>query len=215
MAISQDQTCSLEALQDWLWPDLDGDQARAACGQALHRLRKLLGLPDLVIQREGKLRLAPDKVWVDLADWETRFKLALASNATAGPGLEQLFFQFPGPLLLHERSAAWFLPVAERTRRELIELALRIGMQCKARKDAEKARTVYLRVLDFYPDSVRIYKALIQGSIEQDDVAGAIEDYSSYERTLSVSGDSTPSPELRALVQPLFARLPPKTRSDA
>ncbi|ESX83391.1 helix-turn-helix domain-containing protein [Mesorhizobium sp. M0189] len=211
LAISQGQVCPLEGLQDWLWPDLDGDQAKAACDQALHRLRKLLGQTDLVIQREGKLRLAADRVWVDLADWEARLKRALASNAVTEPELERLFLLFPGPLFLHERIAAWCLPAAERVRRDVIELAIRIGKHCEARNDPGKARTIYLRALDFYPDSVRIYKALIQGDIAQDDVAGAIEDYSCYERTLRASCGSTPSPELRALIQLLFARLARET----
>lgn len=212
---SEGQACPHQSLQDWLWPDLDGDQAKAACDQALHRLRKLLGQSNLVVQREGKLRLAADRVWVDLVDWERHLKPVLASNAVAGPELEQLFLQFPGPLLLHERMAAWCLPAVERVRRGVIELAIRIGKHCEARNDAAKARTIYLRALDFYPDSVRIYKALIQGRIFQDDVAGAIEDYSSCERMLRASGDSTPSPELRALIRLLFARLAPEIGSGA
>jgi LuxR family maltose regulon positive regulatory protein len=64
LASAKDQSCSLQQLYDRLWPDADGDKAKAACEQALHRLRRLLGRADLVVQREGKLRLAPDKVWV-------------------------------------------------------------------------------------------------------------------------------------------------------
>jgi LuxR family maltose regulon positive regulatory protein len=213
LAISQGHTCPIECLQDWLWPDLDGDQARAACGQALHRLRKLLGRADVVVQREGKLRLAADKVWVDLVDWEARLEQALAANAGAGPELEQLLFNFPGPLLLHERIATWCLPAAERVRRDVIELAIRIGKHCEARNDAAKARTVYLRALDFYPDSATIYSALIQGRIVQGDLAGAIDDYASCERTLRASGDGTHPSELRTLLQLLLASLVPQARS--
>jgi hypothetical protein len=65
LAAAKDHSCSLQQLYDRLWPDADGDKAKAACEQALHRLRRLLGRADLVVQREGKLRFAPDKVWVD------------------------------------------------------------------------------------------------------------------------------------------------------
>jgi transposase len=65
LAAAKDHSCSLEQLYDQLWPDADGDKAKAACEQALHRLRRLLGRADLVVQREGRLRFAPDKVWVD------------------------------------------------------------------------------------------------------------------------------------------------------
>ena len=65
LASAKDYSCSLQQLYDRLWPDAEGDKAKAACEQALHRLRRLLGRADLVVQREGKLRFAPDKVWVD------------------------------------------------------------------------------------------------------------------------------------------------------
>lgn len=201
LAISQDHTCSLESLQDWLWPDLDGDQARAACEQALHRLRKLLGGTDLIVQREGKLRLASNKVWVDLADWEARLKaIATASRKTDGlpPDAEALFQAFPGPLFLHERTRSWSLAAADRVRRELVDLALRIGHQM----DPATARSVYLRALDLYPDASPICKALVRERLLRDDVEGAINDYARYERALRSAGDAAAAGEIRALVAP-------------
>lgn len=49
LAISKDYACSLQDIYEWLWPDAEGDQAKAACEQALHRLRKLLSAPDLTL----------------------------------------------------------------------------------------------------------------------------------------------------------------------
>lgn len=208
LAISPDQSCSLETLQDRIWPDLDGDRGKAACEQALYRLRKLLGLPDLVIQREGALRLAAEKVWVDLAAWEGQLKHGAAVNAqepASAAELERVFFQFLGPLLFPERVAAWSLPVAERVRSELIDLVIRLGRQYEARGDAGRARSIYLRALDFYPESAILYKALIQECLARNDTAGAIEDYSRYERTLRIAGGNAPSPDVRSLVHPLLA----------
>lgn len=205
LAVAKDHACSLETLQDWLWPDLDGDRAKAACEQALHRLRKLLGKADLIVQREGKLRLAADKVWVDLADWEARLKYeGGAKTEEAIFRLEGLFLDFPGPPLFHGRTTGWSLPVAERVRGELIDLAIRIGSRCDAAGDAGRARAIYLQALDFYPDSARIYQALIHERLARDDAAGAVEHYSRYERMLRAMGDTAPSPAIRALVQPFL-----------
>lgn len=209
LAISKDNTCSLEALQDWLWPDLDGDQARAACEQALHRLRKLLGRTDLIVQREGKLRLASDKVWVDLADWDARLKAAATANGEAAglrPEAEALFLAFPGPLFLHERASFWSLAVAERVRRDLIDLSLRIGQRLETAGNAREARSVYLRTLDLYPDAGPICKALIKGQLSCRDFEGAVEDYTRYERTLRAAGEAAPAAEIRALVEPYLVR---------
>lgn len=206
LAISKENTCSLETIQDWLWPNLDGDQARAACDQALHRLRKLLGRTDLIVQREGKLRLASDKVWVDLADWEARLKTVAKVNAEGlRPDAETLFHAFPGPLLLHERTASWSLPACERVRRELIDLGLRLGQRLETADQPEKARTIYLGVLDFYPDAGPICKALIKEQLCRNDFEGAVDEYGRYERALRAAGDVAAA-DIRALVAPYLAR---------
>jgi LuxR family maltose regulon positive regulatory protein len=212
LAISKDCTCSLERLQDWLWPDLDGDQAKAACEQALHRLRKLLGQTEFIVQREGKLRLALERVWIDTAEWESRLRKVLAVRITSDEDpteLEHLSRNFPGPLMLNERLPSWLLPAAERLREQFIDLTDRVGQQRKALGDAVGARDTYLRALDFYPDADRIHKGLIEGRLAQKDIAGALADFSRYERALKIAADGTPSPAIRALVQPFLTSTGP------
>ena len=206
LAVSRDGACSLDTLQDRLWPDLDGDQAKAACEQALHRLRKLLGDADLIVQREGRLRLDADKVFVDLSAWEGRLRPALAADdgEAATAERERLFFDFPGPLLLNERLASWLLPVTERVRRALVDLAIRVGKERERRGEVSEALAIYLRALDFYPDAGRLHKSLIEARLEQNDVTGAIEDFARYERTMRAA-DAEPSPAIVALVKPLRA----------
>lgn len=207
LAISKDNMCSLENLQDWLWPDLDGDQARAACEQALHRLRKLLGRTDLIVQREGKLRLAPDKVWVDLADWDARLRaVATPDGEAALQDVEALFLAFPGRLLLHERTSSWSLAAAERVRRDLIDLALRIGRQREAINDSHGARSAYLRTLDLYSDAGPICKALVRERLSRHDVQGAVDDCARYEQTLLAVGEAAAAVEIRALVDQYLVR---------
>lgn len=204
LAVSKDSACSLEKLQDWLWRDLDGDQAKAACEQALHRLRKLLGQADLIVQREGRLRLATDKVWIDAAAWEAHLKAALGTKEPDAAELERLFLDFPGPLLLNDRLATWLLPVAERLRGQFVDLTSRVGAHRETAGDDGGARDIYLRALDFYPDDARITKGLIQGRLGQNDVAGAIADYARYERTIKATNGGAPLPAVRSLVQPLL-----------
>src|SRR5262249_55164164 len=78
LAAAQAHACAAQQLYDGLWPDADGDQAKAACEQALRRLRRLIGRADVIVQREGKLRLATDRVWVDLDHWEAIVAAGLA-----------------------------------------------------------------------------------------------------------------------------------------
>ncbi len=58
---------ALEAAADALWPEAEGDAARNALDNALHRLRKLLGGDDRVLLRQGALLLNPQRCWTDAA----------------------------------------------------------------------------------------------------------------------------------------------------
>jgi LuxR family maltose regulon positive regulatory protein len=208
LAIAKDHTCSLEDLYEWLWPEADGAQAKSACEQALHRLRKLLGSADLIVQREGKLRLAPDGVWVDLADWEARIRRAFAPAAEpsiADSLLERAFHDFRGPLLRSERTAAWAMPAIERVHGRFIDLVVRLGKRLEARHELSAARTVYLRALDHYPTSERCYEALLRLRLAEDDRGAALEDYRRYERILASTLAAKPSRTIRALIAPLLA----------
>lgn len=55
-----------ERLADLLWPEAEGDRALDALEVALRRLRQLLGGPDAVPLRGGRLTLDPHHVWVDV-----------------------------------------------------------------------------------------------------------------------------------------------------
>ncbi len=116
LAVARDHACTSEQLCDWLWPDADGALAKAACEQALHRLRRLLGRTDLVVHREGKLRLAADTVWVDLDHWGVRLAGALSRRTIGDAELERVVAEFPGPLVSSEPPPSWLMAAAERLR---------------------------------------------------------------------------------------------------
>lgn len=207
LAIARNHTCSLHELYEWLWPDADGDAAKAACEQALHRLRKLLAMPDALVQREGKLRLNPDQVWVDLDAFEQSLSGALSPHQPAGDGntaMQKAFDEFAGPLLMAERISAWALPAAERVRSKFLDLSGRLARHHEARAAHAAARAVYLRAIDMYPTSSRCYEGLIRNRLAMNDEAGALDDYQRYRRMLETQGLAHPSPAIKALVAKLL-----------
>ena len=206
LAMSKDHTCSLQQLYDWLWPDADGDQAKAACEQALHRLRRLLGRVDLVVQREGTLRLAADKVWVDLDDWVARFAhLSAEASGEAVAEIERAMVEFPGPPASNERRAEWSVPAGERLRSAFIDLAIRLGKRLEERGALAQACETYLRALDFYPTSERCYEALLRARLAMGDRGGALDDYYRYEHMLATALRPRASSSIRALMAELLA----------
>jgi LuxR family maltose regulon positive regulatory protein len=206
VCLSRDRVCAIETLQDWLWADLDGDQAKAACEQALHRLRKLLGQGDFIVLREGRIRLASDKVWLDLEEWEERLRRVLSARRESTiEEKEALLEGFAGPPFSNGPVPAWANAAADRVRDGVVELTERIGKYRQDLGDAARARRAYQRALDFYPDSAKLNSALIRESLSRNDHAGAIDDYQRYERALALTGEHQPSPSVRSLVRPLLA----------
>ncbi len=59
-----------DQIADALWPDSDGDAARNALDNALHRLRKTLGGDDRIVVRQGALALNPQRCWTDVGALE-------------------------------------------------------------------------------------------------------------------------------------------------
>jgi len=72
-----------EALADALWPEAEADAARGALDTLAWRLRKLLGEPHAVVQREGRLLIDPALAFVDA--WAVEH-LAEAAPADGAPG---------------------------------------------------------------------------------------------------------------------------------
>jgi ATP/maltotriose-dependent transcriptional regulator MalT len=52
-------------LADILWPDSEGDEQAASLKVTLYRLRKILAVPDIIIQKNNWLSLNPKLCWVD------------------------------------------------------------------------------------------------------------------------------------------------------
>jgi DNA-binding SARP family transcriptional activator len=205
LATARNHACALAELYEWFWPDAEGDAAKAACEQALHRLRRLLGAPDPLSLREGKLRLLPDIVWIDLESWEAQLARAFApqEQERAQGAMRKAFDGFTGPLFQAESPGAWSLPAIERVRSKFLELAERLARRCEAQRDFIGARAVYLRAIDMYPTSARGYEGLIRNRLALEDQAGALEDYQRYRRMLEAQGGQA-TPAIRALVDRLL-----------
>lgn len=59
-----------ESIEDFLWPEAEGDAARIAFKTNLGRLRRLLGQENLIEVKEGRVTLAENRVWLDVQLFE-------------------------------------------------------------------------------------------------------------------------------------------------
>lgn len=133
-----------DALADLLWPDADGDAARNALDNALHRLRKWLGGEDTVLLRQGAPMLDPERCWSDVVALE---RLLARQPDTPEPALagwaRDLARLYVGPLLPEDDSPAIVgqrRALDERVRRALARAITRLqaaGLDDAARVAAE------------------------------------------------------------------------------
>ena len=90
-----------DVLIDALWPDAEGDAARNALDNALHRLRKWLGGDDRILLRQGALSLNSARCWTDVAALEVAMNLAPGDASSTQSVLPPPSWQtfYAGPLL--------------------------------------------------------------------------------------------------------------------
>ncbi len=121
-----------DALADALWPDADGDAARNALDNALHRLRKWLGGDDRILLRHGALRLNPQRCWTDVCALEAALQqLDKAQPHSLPAALRAVLALNAGPLL----PGVALAPVAARRlalQRTLQQQLLRAALQLQA-----------------------------------------------------------------------------------
>ena len=165
-------------------------------------MRKLLSVPDLIAQREGRLYLSAQHTWVDLVDWEGKLALALRTSEEAA--MQRALGDFGGPLFHSERAAAWALPAIERVRSKFIDLGGRLARKLESQGNHAGARAVYLRAIDRYPTSAVCYEGLIRNRLAMEDQAGALEDYERYLRVIQLHARVHALPAIRNLVGALL-----------
>ncbi len=130
-----------DALADALWPDSDGDAARNALDNALHRLRKWLGGDDRIVLRHGALRLNPQRCWTDVCALELALQHLENARAEGLPAaLHTVCALYTGPLL----PGVPLAPVATRRaalHRSVQQHLLRAVQRLQAAGDSQAAAT--------------------------------------------------------------------------
>jgi ATP/maltotriose-dependent transcriptional regulator MalT/DNA-binding SARP family transcriptional activator len=141
-----------EKVADALWPDADGDAAANSLRTTLHRLRRLLGREDAILQRDGKLSLNPAVCALDLHTLQ-----ALLGRLQCEPSQAldevvcvRLLNLYRGPLLDSE-AEDWMVRPRQQVHADYLSLLRELGQRLEAQTRPEIAARVYEKAVALEP----------------------------------------------------------------
>lgn len=184
-----------EAVINELWPSLEADAPKASFEMAVSRLRKLLGLPELVRVADGQVCLDKALTWLDVAAFEDLCRRGGEADLARALAL------YRAPLLAGE-------PLAGRTHTARERLALLHGQAVRSqaerllqRGDAAAAVALYRAALVHEPLAEALHRGLIEAQARQGELAEALGSYLRLCELLSRGLGVAPSAQTEALVQ--------------
>ena len=111
---------SRERLADRLWPDVDGDLALQTLNTTLHRLRKLLGRNEAVVQRDRQLLLNSSLCWSDSwhFQWQAQQIETTVDQAVAEKHITRALELYQGAFMPDHRHLAMVVGYAAQLDRQ-------------------------------------------------------------------------------------------------
>lgn len=174
---------------DALWPDAEGDAARAAFDMAVMRLRKLLGRDDALRLDAGRVSLDPGCVWVD----------AFAFS-------EGAIDDYPGPLFGADAVLSWWAGARERLHQRFLRRTHDRGGALERAGEHEAALAVYEAGLAQDPLAEDLYQGAIRCHLAAGRAADALRAYRRCREQLSIVLGVAPSASTSKLVADVSAR---------
>ena len=194
-------------LSERLWPEADGDAARQSFDINLHRLRKILGIRDLLTLSDGKLSFDPQKCWIDVWEFESVIKridaAILASPEKIIDGnsflVNELLGVYSGHFLEHENQEAWAIVFRDRLRAKFGRAVMSLAACLEQHRKWDQAAALYSRALELDNLAEPFYRRLMICYRELDETAEALKVYRRCRELLSVVFSIKPSAETEAV----------------
>ncbi len=150
----------LEYIADLLWPDHAGDTAMSNLEITIHRLRKWIGRPELLIIRDGKISINRKICRVDVYDF-------LDFMSQDGCSLGTISRLYRGPFLSSYEQESWTHPMRESLKRRFKYFILDLGLKAEESNDPESAIVFYQTGLKKIPGDEDLAQTLLRLYKEQ------------------------------------------------
>ena len=203
------ESVEIGSLTGALWPDAEGDSAKVSFDSTLYRLRKLLGVADLLAVSEGRLSLDRSRCRVDT--WRLEDLLAQIEQGPPGagdkaPGAPELIHLagdlmqvYTGHFLDRESQDPWAVAARDRLRAKFVRAVIALGSALEAANELDQAAALYLRALELDNLAEALYRRLMIVYRDQGEPAEAINIYRRCQEILSIVLNTKPSAETEAI----------------
>jgi len=200
LAAAGDAGLTREKLLAYLWTDTEEDRARRGLSQAVYALRQDLGTDDVFLGGREDLRLNPDMVSSDVAEFESAMsanRLELAAASYNGAFLDG--FHLPGAPEFERWVEEERADLAHRYAASLEKLA----RQAADRGDAADAVGWWRKLAGQDPLNARVAIGLMRALVAAGDRVGALQHARVYEVLMEQHLDAPPDREVVALAAEL------------
>ena len=193
-----------------LWPDADGDAAKASFDTTLFRLRKLLDVDRALVLSAGKLSLARAVAWTDVGALRAVLDAAEdtgqqgRSAESAAQVARRLLDAYPGPLLGAEEHA-WMAKPRDALRARFVRTLSRLGERLEQRGDFATAIDVYRRGLEADNLAESFYRGLMRSLASTGDQVEALNAFRRCRELFSIVLGVKPSAETDLLSREIAA----------
>lgn len=186
------------------WPEMDAEHARGALRQAVRFIRKELGSEVLLSRGEEELRVNPQVLRCDAAEFDQACGASDWTGALQhyrGDLLAGVFIADASPELEH-----WLERERDRLRRRAAAAAWSLVEAAERAGDPVAAAPWARRGVELSPDDEAGVRRLIRILDRRGDRAGALQAYEVFRRRLAAEYGALPSPETEALLTAVRSR---------
>ena len=192
-----------EAITDIVWPEAENDAAHGSFGVNLKRLRDILGCPEALQFRNGRLTLDERLCRVDFRAFEHFIRVIKESREHEKSlyAAQKAVDIYAGHFLPGEMDGSRSMPLRERLRAKYLSAVRLLGAHFESFDKWQEAAEFYERCLERDNLSEELYRRLMNCYIRLDRKSEALLLYARCKKTLSLGLGTTPSDETEKLLQ--------------
>ncbi|MDW7773720.1 MAG: BTAD domain-containing putative transcriptional regulator [Desulfobulbaceae bacterium] len=159
-----------EHLSELLWPDAEGDLQHQSFRTTLHRLRRLLDLPDAIRCQEGQLTIDPEYCWIDIWAFQRLASKAAGTwdndQVTAAQLSRRAISLYQGQFMAREEVHGWMLTQRERLHNLFLRQVQKLGAYLRANGNRPQAIDLYWYGISVDPLVETFYQAILDCHLE-------------------------------------------------